>query len=104
MIICVLGGNKNMDEKKVLKKSSQIVTREIEGDMILLPLYKSSKDLNYIYTLNETAAAAWELLDGKTSLGEIKKKLMGKYDISEEKLDKQLNELIKDLRAIKAVV
>ena len=92
-----------MDEKKVLKKSPQIVTREIEGEVILLPLYKSSKDLSYIYTLNETAAVAWGLIDGKKTLGQIKTKLMNEFKVSEGKLTKQLNTLMKDLRSIKAI-
>jgi len=91
------------DEKKVFKKSGQIVTREIENEFILVPLYKSSKDLNCIYTLNETAAFAWRLIDGKRSLGQIKGQLMDKYEVSEAKLTKQLDELIKDLKSFKAI-
>lgn len=93
-----------MDEKKVLKKSDRVVSREIEGEMILLPLYKSSKDLSYIYTLNKTAAVLWELIDGKTTLGQIKEELMEEYDVGEEKLNRQMDELVKDLKTIKAVV
>ena len=93
-----------MDEKRVLKKSPQVVSRKIEGEVILIPLYKSSDDLSYIYTLNETAVSAWELIDGKKRLGRIKEELMKTYDISDEKLTKQLDELIKDLKSIKAIV
>lgn len=93
-----------MDENKIFKKSDQMVTREIEGEIVLLPLYKSSKKLSYIHTLNETAASAWELIDGKNSLADIKDKLMDKFDIDEAKLSRQLDELIKDLKSVKAIV
>lgn len=93
-----------MVASKTLKKSSKIADREIEGEMILVPLYKSHDDLSYIYTLNETAAAAWKLINGKRTLSEIKGKLLNEYDISAEVLDGQLKELIKDLKEIKAIV
>lgn len=92
-----------MGTSKVLKKNSQIADREIEGEMILVPLYKSHDDLSYIYTLNETAAAAWKLIDGKKTLEQIKKALLNEFEVAEEVLDKQLAELIKDLRSIKAI-
>lgn len=92
-----------MNENKVLKRNSQIADREIEGEVILVPLYKSHDDLSYIYTLNETTSAAWKLIDGKRTLGQIKSKLLDEFEVSEEILDKQLDELVKDLKSIKAV-
>lgn len=93
-----------MDENKIFKRSDQVVSREIEGEVVLLPLYKSSKDLNYIYTLNKTAATAWGLIDGKNNLADIKNKLTDEFNVEETKLTKQLNELIKDLTSIRAIV
>ena len=93
-----------MDEKKVMKKSDDVVTREIEGKVVLMPLHKSSKDLNYIYTLNETASCAWGLFDSKSTLGEIKNSLSERYDVSEGKVEKELAEFVKDLRSIKAIL
>lgn len=92
-----------MNKNKVLVKNKDIVSREIRGEVILMPLYTSSKDLNYIYTLNETASHVWSLIDGKRSLPEIKNHLINKYQVNETKLDKELNGFIKDLRSIKAL-
>lgn len=93
-----------MNDKKVLKKTDKVVTREIEGEVILFPLYKSSKDMNYIYTLNETAAAFWSLIDGKKTLARIKEKLLNAYSVDEKTLIKQMDGLIKDLKTIKAII
>ena len=92
-----------MDNKKVFKKTEKVVTREIEGEVILLPLYKSSKDMNYIYTLNETAAAFWNWVDGKKTVSAIKEIFLKTYKIDEETLDKEISALIKDLKSIKAL-
>lgn len=91
-------------EKKAIKKSDNIVTRKIDGKIILMPLHKSSKDLNYIYTLNETASHAWDLFDGKSTMKDIKDSLCKTYDVDEGNAEKGLAEFVKDLRSIKAIV
>jgi len=93
-----------MDGEKIMKKSDDVVTREIEGKVILMPLHKSSKDLNYIYTLNETASRAWNLFDGKTTLGDVRDSLAEMHDVAVEKVEKELIEFVKDLKSIKAVI
>jgi len=90
-----------MNERKVLKKSNKIVARELEGEVIIIPLYKSSDEIGCIYTLNETAARFWSLINGKRTIGAIKKKILSEYEITEEKLNKRIEELLKDLNSIK---
>lgn len=92
-----------MSDKKVFKKTDKVVSREIEDEVILLPLCKTSKDMNYIYTLNETAALVWDLIDGSRTLKDIKEKIMSEYDIEDAPLTKELNSLIEDLKSINAI-
>jgi hypothetical protein len=92
-----------VNKNKVLIKTDKVVMREIEGEVILLPLYKTSKDMNYIYTLNDTASEVWDRIDGKHSIEEIKKDILDDYEIDEKHLTEQMDMLIKDLQSIKAV-
>ena len=93
-----------MDLKKVFKKSKEITARDIEGQMIIMPLHRASNDINCIYTLNETAAAAWSLINGKNTLGRIKEELFLKFNVDKAVLEKDLKAFIKDLKSIKAIV
>ncbi|MDB4349368.1 PqqD family protein [Omnitrophica bacterium] len=92
-----------MDRAVVLKKTKDIVSRAIDDDLILVPIYKTGKDINYIYTLNKQAAKIWDYIDGKSTLGEIRKKLKEYYNIDDKTLDKSMDEFIKDLKSIKAI-
>ncbi|MGD0336679.1 MAG: PqqD family protein [Candidatus Omnitrophota bacterium] len=92
-----------MNLKMVLRRNEDIVSRDIEGQIIIMPLHKSSKELNCIYTLNESAAAAWEMIDGKNDLAKIKEELLNKFDVSEKTIERQLSCLVKDLKSIKAI-
>lgn len=90
--------------EKVYKKNSDFVTRKIDDDLILMPIYKTASSTNELFTLNETAAALWGLVDGKTSLGSIIDKLCTTYKGNREKIEKDLGELIKDMKEIKAII
>lgn len=92
-----------MQEKTVLRKNSDMVTRVIEDETILMPIYKTSDEINCIYTLNKVASRVWELLDGKRSLVELKNKLLKEFDTTPKEVDSELEKLLKDLKEIKAV-
>lgn len=92
-----------MNEKTIFKKNKNIVTRKIEDETILMPLYKTSKEIDCIYTLNEAGARVWDLINGKRNLAKIKIMLLKEYDAKEKEIDKKLNALLKDLIKIKAI-
>ena len=92
-----------MDGKKILKKGKDVVVRKIGEKVVLVPLYKSSDTATYLYTLNDSAAAVWSLIDGKRTLNRIIALLMDNYEISESRLEKEIDELCKDLLSIKAL-
>ncbi len=93
-----------MDElTKSFVKDPNIVSRKIAGEVILVPIRKSVGDLESIYTLNEVAARIWELIDGKKKVKDIKKAIVEEYQIGEEEAEKDLLELLSQLRELKAI-
>ena len=93
-----------MDElTKSFVKDPNIVSRKIAGEVILVPIRKNVGDLESIYTLNEVAARIWELVDGKKKVKDIKKAIVEEYQIGEEEAEKDLLELLSQLRELKAI-
>jgi hypothetical protein len=67
----------------VCVRSEDVVSRDIMGELIIVPLASGVGDMeDEIYTLNETGRAIWERLDGKRSLSEIAVALTAEYDVS----------------------
>ena len=93
-----------MENSEFLRKSKDMVTRVIDNETILLPIYKTSEEINCIYSLNKVASRIWELIDGKRTLSEIKKKVLKEFDTTPEEVDKEMTKLLKDLKEIKAIV
>jgi len=92
-----------MQAEVILRKNPNVVSRIIGNEMILLPIYRNSDEINCIYTLNKSASFVWENLDGKTPLGKIKQKILKEFDAKPEEIDKELEKLIKELKEIKAL-
>jgi tRNA uridine 5-carbamoylmethylation protein Kti12 len=93
-----------MKATAVLRKNPDMVTRVIDNEMILLPIFKTSKEVNCIYTLNKIASQVWEMINGKRTLPDIKKLILEKFDTTAKEVDKELGKLLKDLREIKAII
>ena len=90
--------------EKVYKKSDSIVSRKIADEFILVPVRQNVGDLESIYTLNETAARIWELIDGEISVREIREKIVEEFEVTPKEAEKDLMEHLQQLEGIKAVI
>lgn len=90
--------------ERVFKKSDAIVFRKIGDEYLLVPIQQSVGDMESIYTLNETAARIWELLDGAAKGTEIRDKITEEFDVTREEAEKDLVHHLKELASMKAIV
>ena len=89
---------------KVYSKSDSIVSRKIADEFILVPIRQNVGDMESIYTLNETGARIWELIDGKIKVREIKEKLIEEFEVAPEEVEKDIVEHLMQLEEIKAII
>jgi hypothetical protein len=61
-------------------------------------------DLESIYTLNETGARIWELIDGKTQVSQIKERIVEEFEVEPEEAEKDLMEHLQQLEGIQAII
>jgi hypothetical protein len=60
------------DPQARYRPSDDIVAREIEGELIIVPLVAGIGDLeDELYSMNDTGREVWRLLDGDHTLDEI---------------------------------
>ncbi|MFB0521670.1 MAG: PqqD family protein [Desulfatiglandales bacterium] len=90
--------------ERVYKKTDSIVSRKIADELILVPIRQNVGDLESIYTLNETAARIWELIDGKISVREIRERIVEEFEVTSEEAEKDLVEHLQQLQGIKAII
>jgi hypothetical protein len=85
------------------RRDDSLVTREIAGGVILVPIRRHVGDLDSIYNLNKTAARAWELIDGQRTVAEIRDRIVAQFEVGPEEAQQDLLALLEQLEAIGAV-
>lgn len=82
------------------ERDPNVVTREIAGERILVPIRKQVADMAAIYVLNETAARIWNLLDGQRSVADIGGILEQEYSVESDTVQADVVEIVEELRQL----
>ena len=81
----------------VLTPSDDVVSREIDGELVIVPLDAGVGDADDLFTLNETGAAVWNLLDGERPLGDVVAKVARRFDVGPSDLGGDVLDFAADL-------
>jgi len=83
---------------RIYAPSNEVVAREIEGEIIIVPLGGGIGDMEgELFTLNETGKAVWKKLDGKKRLSDLVKELQKEFEASEGAIAQDVIGLIEAL-------
>jgi hypothetical protein len=94
-----------MNVDTVYAVSNDVVAREIEGELVIVPLTSDVGDMeDELYTLNETGKDIWRRLDGKTSPKEMADQLSNEYDASIQEITADILGLMKEFLDRKFIV
>jgi hypothetical protein len=86
-------------------QSEDLVCREIEGELIIVPLVAGMGDMeDELFTLNETGRALWAKLDGKKSLKAVAEELSAEYKAPPGEIKKDVIGLAEELLKRKMIV
>ena len=85
--------------------SEDVVAREIEGELIIVPLVAGVGDAeDDLYTMNETGKAIWARLDGKRTLRDVSTELAAEFSASPGEIGKDVLGLATELARRKMLV
>jgi len=83
---------------KIFKVSDDVVAREIEGEIIIVPLVAGIADLeDELFTLNATGKAIWDKLDGRRRLQDIISELSVEYQAPPGEIEADVLGLVEEL-------
>lgn len=84
-------------------KESDLVTRLIAGETIIVPIRDGVGDLNAIYTLNEVGTRIWQLIDGQTRVEQMVEAITAEYEVPEEEAEKDIVGYLDSLEAARLI-
>jgi len=84
--------------KNIFAPSDDIVAREIEGELIIVPLVAGIGDMeDELFTLNETGKEIWRLLNGKNTLDDVVAELSSKFNALPGEIEEDVIGLVQEL-------
>ena len=84
--------------EQVYTISEDVVVREIEGELIIVPIASGIGDMeNELYTMNETGRAILQKLDGKRTLAQIAQDLTEDYETQLAEIERDVLGLVNEL-------
>jgi hypothetical protein len=87
-----------IDLGKVYRPSEDVVVREIEGEIVIVPLTSGIGDLeDELFTLNETGRAIWARIDGRRTLAAVIEELGAEYEAPEGLIREDVAGLLQEL-------
>ncbi|KYK37944.1 MAG: hypothetical protein AYK18_08725 [Theionarchaea archaeon DG-70] len=82
----------------IYKPSEDIVAREIEGELIIVPLVSGMGDMeDDLFTFNDTGKIIWTKLNGKRRLIDVVNELSKEYESPPSEIEKDVVGLIEEL-------
>ena len=87
-----------VSQEQVFKPSGDVVVRDIEGQLVIVPLTAGVGDLEAeLFSLNETGRAVWERLDGHRSVSDVVAELEAEYEDPEGEIAGHVSGLLTEL-------
>lgn len=78
--------------------SEDVVAREIEGEVIIVPLVAGIGDVDdELFTLNDTGKAVWQRLDGHRLLKDVVNELCAEFEFPAGDIERDVIGLVREL-------
>jgi len=82
---------------KCFVKEKDLVTRDVAGEEIIVPIKGHVGDLEGVFTLNEVGAIIWRLIDGKTTISQLTQAVRDEYDVEAPEAEKDVVDFLRSL-------
>jgi len=63
-------------------RNHEVVCREIEGELIVVPIRCAVGDLNSLYTLNSVASVLWDFMTEGHTIGEMVQRVCEEFEVT----------------------
>ena len=87
-----------------MRQNPDFVVREINAELVLVPVTRQAADLESLFTLNEVGGRIWRLIETCDTAQEIAQQIANEYEVEEADALVDVEELLQQLREVRAVM
>ena len=85
-------------DDEVYQRRSELVTRQVAGETLVVPVSGQLADLQRIFALDRVSAFIWERLDGCHTLAAIREAVVASFQVTPETARRDLEEFVGEIR------
>jgi hypothetical protein len=76
--------------KIIYRVKGEVVSRNVGGETILVPVMGTLAELQKIFALNPAGVFIWSRIDGKAGLADLKRLVVEEFDVSPEQAEEDI--------------
>jgi hypothetical protein len=85
-------------------RNQEVVVRNIQGELIIVPIRRGGGDLNSLYTLNPAGAVLWDFMNEGHTLGEMVKRVCPDFEVTAVQAQEDIEVFLDSLMQEKLIV
>jgi hypothetical protein len=78
-------------------RNREVVSRQIEGELIIVPIRRGLGDLNSLYTLNAVGSVVWDFLAVEHTLTEMIERVCEEFEVTAVQAQKDIQDFLGSL-------
>jgi Coenzyme PQQ synthesis protein D (PqqD) len=90
-------------EFKRYVRNRDVVSRQIEGELVIVPIRRGVGDLNSLYTLNPVGSVLWDFLTEGHTLPEMVQRVCDEFEVTGNQAQSDIQEFLGSLLEEKLV-
>jgi len=88
-----------MSEASVYRRSQSVVSRQIAGETLVVPIRGRVGDLASIYSFNETGSVLWNALEHPRTLESLTSLLCQSFDVGQLDARRDVDAFVREMEA-----
>lgn len=81
------------------QRNHDVVSRSIEGELIIVPIRSGVGDLNSLYTLNAVGSVLWDFMDEEHTIGEMVQRICDEFEVTAAQAQQDIEAFLDSLMA-----
>jgi hypothetical protein len=81
------------------QRNQDVVSRNIDGELVIVPIRSGVGDLNSLYTLNPVGCVLWEFMSESHSVPEMVQRVCNEFEVTEAQAQPDIESFLESLLA-----
>ena len=81
------------------ERNHDVVSRKIEGEIIIVPVRSGVGDLNSLYTLNSVGSVLWDFMNESHTIPEMVERVCDEFDVTSRQAQRDIEAFLDSLMA-----